>query len=58
VIDLKIDVKVPAEREIELGAWLFLPKGDGIRPAISMAHGFAGQLPQQNGLASICSIPA
>jgi hypothetical protein len=25
---LKIDVKVPAEGEIELGAWLFLPKGD------------------------------
>jgi len=39
---LKIDVKVPAEAEIELGAWLFLPKGDGIRPAITMAHGFAG----------------
>jgi fermentation-respiration switch protein FrsA (DUF1100 family) len=39
---LKIDVKVPAEGEIELGAWLFLPKGDGTRPAITMAHGFAG----------------
>ena len=39
---LKIDVRVPAEGEIELGAWLFLPKGDGIRPAITMAHGFAG----------------
>jgi len=39
---LKIDVKVPAEGAIELGAWLFLPKGDGIRPAITMAHGFAG----------------
>jgi fermentation-respiration switch protein FrsA (DUF1100 family) len=39
---LKIDVKVPAEGEIELGAWLFLPKGDGIRPAITMDHGFAG----------------
>jgi fermentation-respiration switch protein FrsA (DUF1100 family) len=42
VIDLKIDVKVPAEGGIELGAWLFLPKGEGIRPAITMAHGFAG----------------
>ena len=40
--DMKIDVKVPAEGEIELGAWLFLPKGEGIRPAITMAHGFAG----------------
>jgi fermentation-respiration switch protein FrsA (DUF1100 family) len=38
----KIDVKVPAEGGIELGAWLFLPTGDGIRPAITMAHGFAG----------------
>jgi len=38
----KIDVKVPAEGDIELGAWLFLPKGDEIRPAITMAHGFAG----------------
>jgi uncharacterized protein len=39
---MKIDVKVPAEGGIELGAWLFLPKGEGIRPAITMAHGFAG----------------
>ena len=38
----KSDVKVPAEGGIELGAWLFLPKGEGIRPAITMAHGFAG----------------
>jgi len=42
VIALKIDVKVPAEGGIELGAWLFLPEGEGIRPAITMAHGFAG----------------
>ena len=39
---MKIDVKVSAEGEIELGAWLFLPEGHGIRPAITMAHGFAG----------------
>src|ERR1700726_4878764 len=39
---MKIDVKVPAEGGIELGAWLCLPKGDGIRPAITMAHGFGG----------------
>src|ERR1700688_2995312 len=38
---MKIDVKLPAEGGIELGALLFLPKGDGIRPAITMAHGFA-----------------
>src|SRR5712672_3730313 len=39
---LKLDVPIPAEGGIELGAWLFLPKGDGIRPAITMAHGFGG----------------
>ena len=39
---LKLDVMVPAEGGTELGAWLFLPKGDGTRPAITMAHGFAG----------------
>src|SRR5271168_4184334 len=38
----RLDVTVPAEGGIELGAWLFLPKGDGVHPAISMAHGFAG----------------
>jgi fermentation-respiration switch protein FrsA (DUF1100 family) len=39
---LKLDVRVPAEGGIELGAWLFLPEGDGPRAAITMAHGFAG----------------
>jgi uncharacterized protein len=39
---LKIDVTVPAEGEIDLGAWLFVPEGVGTRPAITMAHGFAG----------------
>jgi fermentation-respiration switch protein FrsA (DUF1100 family) len=39
---LKLDVTIPAEGGIELGAWLCLPKGDGIRPAITMAHGFGG----------------
>ncbi|SFU25911.1 hypothetical protein SAMN05192563_104346 [Paraburkholderia aspalathi] len=38
----KLNVKVPAEGGIELGAWLFLPNGDGPHPAITMAHGFAG----------------
>ena len=28
---------------VELGAWLYLPKGDAQRcPAITMAHGYAG----------------
>jgi uncharacterized protein len=44
----KLDVRVPAEGGIELGAWLFLPEGDGLHPAITMAHGFAGT--RQHGL--------
>ena len=44
----KIDVMVPAEGGIELGAWLFLPQGDGARPAVTMAHGFAGT--KQHGI--------
>ncbi len=39
---LKLDVTIRAEGGIELGAWLFLPERDGIRPAITMAHGFGG----------------
>jgi uncharacterized protein len=39
---LKLDVTIPAEGGIELGARLFLPEGDGVRPAITMAHGFGG----------------
>ena len=39
---LKLDVTIPAEGGIELGAWLFLPEGDGVRPAITVAHGFGG----------------
>lgn len=39
---LKFDVRVPSEGGIELGARLFLPDGDGLHPAITMAHGFAG----------------
>jgi uncharacterized protein len=39
---LKSDLRIPAEGGIELGGWLFLPKGHGPHPAIAMAHGFAG----------------
>src|SRR5246127_1493097 len=39
---LKLDVRVPTEGGIELGAWLFLPERDGPHAAITMAHGFAG----------------
>lgn len=36
------EVRIPADGGIELGAWLFVPDGHGRRPAITMAHGFAG----------------
>src|ERR1700726_1600163 len=39
---LKLEVTLPAEGGFELAAWLVLPKGDGLRPAIPMAHGFGG----------------
>lgn len=38
----RIDVRFPAEGEIELAGWLFLPEGNGPHPAITMAHGYAG----------------
>jgi fermentation-respiration switch protein FrsA (DUF1100 family) len=45
----KIDVRLPAEGGIELDAWLFVPDGVGARPAITMAHGFAGT--KEHGIA-------
>jgi fermentation-respiration switch protein FrsA (DUF1100 family) len=38
----KQNVRIPAGQGVELGAWLFVPEGAGTRPAITMAHGFAG----------------
>lgn len=38
----KLDVRIPVDGGIELGAWLFLPEGRRRHPAVSMAHGFAG----------------
>jgi len=38
----KTNIRIPAEGGIELAAWLFVPEGDVARPAITMAHGFAG----------------
>ena len=35
---LKLDVKVPAEGGIELGAWLFLPKGMVRTPLWEAVH--------------------
>jgi len=37
-----VDVRIPADGGIELGARLFLPQSAAARPAITMAHGFAG----------------
>jgi hypothetical protein len=34
----KIDVTVPADGGVMLGAWLFRPQGAGPHPAITMAH--------------------
>jgi dienelactone hydrolase len=37
------EVRFPVDDGIELGAWLYLPKGNAQRcPAITMAHGYAG----------------
>ena len=38
----KLEVTIPVEGDVKLGAWLFIPEGVGVRPAITMAHGFAG----------------
>jgi fermentation-respiration switch protein FrsA (DUF1100 family) len=45
---LKVELRLPAEGGIELGAWLFVPEGAGVWPAITMAHGFAGS--KEHGL--------
>jgi len=37
-----VDVRIPADGGVELGARLFLPEITGPRPGITMAHGFAG----------------
>jgi dienelactone hydrolase len=36
------DVEFEAEGAVTLRGWLFLPDGPGPRPAITMAHGYAG----------------
>jgi uncharacterized protein len=36
------EVRFPADGNVELGAWLYLPKGEAKRnPAMTMAHGYA-----------------
>jgi dipeptidyl aminopeptidase/acylaminoacyl peptidase len=37
------EVRFPVDDGVELGAWLYLPRSDAQRrPAITMAHGYAG----------------
>ena len=36
------DVEFPAEGDVTLRGWLFVPDSPGPHPAITMAHGFAG----------------
>src|SRR5271156_3724930 len=38
----QIDVEFRVEGDVTLRAWLFVPDRPGPRPAITMAHGFAG----------------
>jgi hypothetical protein len=47
----KLDVRLPADGGVELGAWLFLPEGSGAW-AITMAHGFGGT----KALAATCRL--
>jgi fermentation-respiration switch protein FrsA (DUF1100 family) len=35
-------IEFTGEHEVKLRGWLFVPEGQGKRPAISMCHGFAG----------------
>jgi fermentation-respiration switch protein FrsA (DUF1100 family) len=44
----KLEVRIPAEGGVELGAWLFTHEGSALHPAITMAHGFAGS--KEHGL--------
>lgn len=37
-----LDVRIPTDGAIQLGARLLVPEGPRARPCISMAHGFAG----------------
>jgi uncharacterized protein len=40
---IREDVRFRVDGSIELGAWLYLPEsGEHLRPAITMAHGYAG----------------
>ncbi|HXZ08567.1 MAG TPA: alpha/beta hydrolase, partial [Paraburkholderia sp.] len=36
------DVEFEVDGGVKLRDWLFVPQGEGRRPAITMAHGYAG----------------
>ena len=38
----RTDVEFEVDGGLKLRGWLFVPPGDGRRPAITMAHGYAG----------------
>lgn len=38
----RTDVEFEVDGDIKLRGWLFVPPGEGRRPAITMAHGYAG----------------
>jgi hypothetical protein len=38
----RTDVEFEADGGVKLRGWLFIPPGEGRRPAITMAHGYAG----------------
>jgi hypothetical protein len=38
----RTDVEFDADGEVKLRGWLYVPDGQGRRPAITMAHGYAG----------------
>jgi len=38
----RADVEFEVDGGVKLRGWLFVPPGDGLLPAITMAHGYAG----------------
>lgn len=38
----RLDIRIPTHGGMDLGAWLLLPEAIDRRPAITMAHGYAG----------------
>ena len=38
----RTDVEFEADGGVKLRGWLYVPEGHGRRPAITMAHGYAG----------------